>query len=66
MSALEQLDAGDHPGLLAHIGFAVLEPFVVHGSKRMSYLDRQEQLAQYRARLMSLDPACAPLDAQTA
>lgn len=55
-----------HHGLLGFTGFTVLEPFVVYGPNRMSYLERQEQLAQYRARLMSFDPARAPIDAQPA
>jgi NAD(P)H dehydrogenase (quinone) len=63
---VEQILYPLHHGLLGFTGFSVLEPFVVYGPNRMSYLDRQEQLARYRARLLSLDPACAPLDTQTA
>jgi NAD(P)H dehydrogenase (quinone) len=63
---VEQILYPLHHGLLGFTGFAVLEPFVVYGPNRMSYLERQEQLARYRARLMSLDHACAPLDTKTA
>ena len=47
-----------HHGILAFVGFAVLEPFVVYGPARLSLDERLQQLARYRQRLSDL--AAAP------
>jgi len=41
-------------GLFGFTGFTALTPFVVYGPNRMSEADREEQLARYRAHLVSL------------
>ncbi len=48
-------------GIFGFTGFTVLKPFVVYGPNRMSHLERREQLARYRMRLLSLDRAGATM-----
>ena len=46
-------------GILSFVGFAVIQPFVVHAPGRMSLEERSACLARYRSRLSSL--ATAPV-----
>ena len=46
-----------HHGILSFVGFAVIEPFVVHAPARIGSDGRTEYLARYRRRLLSLATA---------
>jgi len=46
-----------HHGVLAFVGFDVVEPFLVHGPARMSTEDRTRTLQDYGRRLTSLQSA---------
>lgn len=46
-----------HHGILAFVGFTVIEPFVVYGPSRMTADQRATALAQYRERVLSLQSA---------
>ena len=46
-----------HRGILGFVGFTVLEPFVVYAPGRISLEERQDYLARYRGRVLSLDSA---------
>jgi len=62
IGAYGSLDAILRPvnhGILGFVGFAVVEPFVVHAPARMSPEERLERLCAYRDRLRSL--ATAPV-----
>jgi NAD(P)H dehydrogenase (quinone) len=43
-----------HHGILAFVGFAVVEPFIVHGPSRLSVEERRAHLARYRQRVLTL------------
>src|SRR6476661_8143845 len=54
------LDAVTFPinhGILTFVGFAVVQPFVVHAPARMSAAERAACLADYRSRVLSLETA---------
>ena len=44
-------------GMFYFVGFAVIEPFLVHGPARMSEVERRAELERYRARVLALDTA---------
>jgi putative NADPH-quinone reductase len=44
-------------GILAFIGFTVVEPFVVHGPARLDEATRAQRRADYCDRVVSLDGA---------
>ncbi len=44
-------------GILYFTGFSVIEPFIVHAPARISDAERANELARYRARVLSLDEA---------
>jgi NAD(P)H dehydrogenase (quinone) len=44
-------------GMLYFVGFAVIDPFLVHAPARMSDDQRTRELARYRARVLELDTA---------
>jgi NAD(P)H dehydrogenase (quinone) len=44
-------------GILYFVGFAVIEPFLVHAPARMSDEERRRELARYGARVLALDAA---------
>jgi len=46
-----------HHGILAFVGFDVIEPFVVYGPSRLDESARQEQLKAYRSRVLRLRTA---------
>ena len=46
-----------HHGLLAFVGFSIVEPFVVYGPGRMDVSQRAQVLSDYRARLTAIDTA---------
>jgi len=48
-----------HHGMLYFTGFAVIEPFLVHGPARITHDERIAHLARYRARVLGL--AGAPI-----
>ena len=53
-----------HHGILAFVGFAVIEPFVVHGPSRMTQAERAAVIDRYRKRVLGLERVSAspPLD----
>jgi len=60
VGAYGPLDAVMFPinhGILSFVGFAVVQPFVVHAPARMSLAERAACLANYRSRLLSLETA---------
>jgi NAD(P)H dehydrogenase (quinone) len=46
-----------HRGVLAFVGFTVVEPFIVYAPGRLSVDDRQRELVRFRQRLLSLAEA---------
>ena len=48
-----------HRGILQFTGFEVIQPFIVYGPNRIDEAARQEYLARYRERILSL--AAAPV-----
>lgn len=46
-----------HHGILAFVGFTVIEPFVVYGPSRMTPDQRAAALVQYRERVLNLQSA---------
>jgi NAD(P)H dehydrogenase (quinone) len=53
-----------HHGILAFVGFSVLEPFVVYGPARLTDDERRARLRSYRERVLALEtaPAIPALD----
>jgi NAD(P)H dehydrogenase (quinone) len=67
LGAYGPLDIALHPihhGILAFVGFSILEPFVVYAPARLSNVERNRYLQKYRERVRSLEaaPAVPPLD----
>jgi NAD(P)H dehydrogenase (quinone) len=46
-----------HHGILSFVGFAVVEPLIVHGPSRLRAQERAAWLARYRERVLSLHEA---------
>jgi len=53
-----------HHGILAFVGFSILEPFVVYAPARLGDVERNACLQRYRDRVLALEstPALPPLD----
>lgn len=55
--AIEDILYPIHRGIFSFTGLTVIEPFVIYGPSRLSEEERQEGLARYQERVLTLDVA---------